>query len=257
MQKHSTFLMKSLYTLASVLITVGMVFGIGLITIHAATPAATTTELQPASGAAEYNSEEENGVETEHGASGAHAAEGEASHAEDTGIVGMFGLNWKLFLAQLINFGIILFVLWKWVFGPVTKGLSQRTEKIESSLADAQKIAEERETFDSWKQGEIGQVRTEAAGILTQAKRDAESLKQATLDQTKEEQAKLIANAQTKLEQEKQAMLDSVKGELAELVVTATESVLKHKLDSKKDTALIDEALEQAHARSKEQGGSG
>ena len=99
-----------------------------------------------------------------------------------------------------------MFVLWKWVFGPVTKGLSQRTEKIENSLKDAEKITTERNDFESWKQEKISLIRTEASAIITQAKRDAENLRASTLEQTKSEQQKVIANVQVKLEQEKQAM---------------------------------------------------
>lgn len=243
--KHFDLALKRLFFLIMAIILAGIVFGIGANYSKAAS-GSTPGNLQPATGQAEYNQAEGAGVEHTTAAESSNEGSAHDAEAEDTGIVGMFGLNWKLFLAQLVNFGIILFVLWKWVFGPVTKGLSDRTKKIEDSLTDAQKIAEERETFDSWKNGEVGKVRTEAAGILTQAKVDAEKLKQATLDQTKDEQAKLIASAQTKLEQEKQAMLASVKGELAELVVAATENLLKQKLDPKKDTALVEEALQQA-----------
>ena len=238
--------MKRLFLFTVAIFTAGMVFGIGFNSSIAATPI-TQTELQNAGNAEDFRAMDGTGEKNTQAAEEIRAVESDAAHAEkDTGIVGMFGLNWKLFLAQLVNFGIILFVLWKWVFGPVTKGLSDRTEKIESSLADAEKIAKDRETFDTWKQGEIGTVRTEASAIITAAKLDAEALKQSTLEQTKADQAKLIASAQTKLEQEKQAMLESVKGELAELVVSATSAVLKQKLDPKKDGALIEEALKQA-----------
>ncbi len=236
------------------IVIVGIAFGIGYQTSQAAS---TPANLQPATGQTEYHSADRvASEEAVQAVSEGHGDEGaEGSEAEE-GVVGMFGLNWKLFLAQLINFGIILFVLWKWVFGPVTKGLSQRTAKIEDSLKDAQKIAEERETFDSWKQGEIGQVRAEATQIISKAKTDAEKMRQEILDLTKKDQEKLVIGAQEKLEQEKQAMLDSVKNELAELVVSATESVLKQKLDPKKDAQIIEQALSEAKSKGAEMKGS-
>lgn len=172
----------------------------------------------------------------------------QAAAEADPGIVGMFGLNWKLFIAQLINFSIVLFVLWKWVFKPVTKGLSERTEKIEESLQEADRIAKDRETFDSWKQGEISTVRTEAAAIITQAKQTAEALKIETLKTTSDEQTKLIEQAKTRLAQEKSTMIDSAKTELADIVVQATSTILKAKLDPAKDKELIKDALKQAQS---------
>jgi F-type H+-transporting ATPase subunit b len=171
-----------------------------------------------------------------------------AEEHEDTGIVGMFGLNWKLFLAQLLNFGIVLFVLWKWVFKPVTSGLSARTEKIENSLQEAEKIGKDRADFDSWKQEEISTVRTEATAIISQAKQAAESLKAETLKITTEEQNRIMEQAKVRLEQEKGLMINQAKAELADIVVAATSKILKSKIDPVKDKQLIDDALKQAQS---------
>lgn len=169
-----------------------------------------------------------------------------AETAKEEGIVGMFGLNWKLFIAQLINFGIVVFVLWKWVFKPVTKGLSDRTDKIEGSLAEAERIMKDRADFDTWKQGEISTVRTEATAIIAQAKQTAEELKTNTLKTTSEEQNRLIEQTKTRLEQEKGLMIQQAKTELADIVVEATSKILKAKIDPVKDKQLIDDAIKSA-----------
>ena len=234
--------MKNFYSFTAVLLLSVMVFGIGIYRVQAATPAASTTELQPASGAQEFRAEDG----STSGEAGKLAGAAEDEHEEDAGIVGMFGLNWKLFLAQLVNFGIILFVLWKWVFGPVTKGLSDRTKKIEDSLNEAQKIEKDRQDFDSWKQGEISTVRTEASAIIAQAKQTAEELKAATLKATTEEQNRLIEQTKERMAQEKTMMIDSAKSELADIVVQATSTILKAKIDPVKDKQLIADALQQA-----------
>lgn len=171
-----------------------------------------------------------------------------AEEHEDTGIVGMFGLNWKLFLAQLLNFGIVLFVLWKWVFKPVTLGLSARTEKIENSLQEAEKIGKDRADFDSWKQEEISTVRTQATAIITQAKQAAESLKTETLKNTTDEQNRIMEQAKIRLEQEKGLMINQAKAELADIVVAATSKILKSKIDPVKDKQLIEDALKQGRS---------
>jgi F-type H+-transporting ATPase subunit b len=178
----------------------------------------------------------------------AQAAEEAASEAANPSVAGMFGLDLKLFIAQLINFGIVLFVLWKWVFKPVSKALSDRTAKIEKSLADAKQITEDKETFDTWKNAEMSKVRQEAAGIITQAKQDAESLRKQLTDQTKQEQNKIVTQTQAQLELEKQKAITEVRGQIADIVVTASEKILREKLTDKKDQELIKQALEQAQA---------
>ena len=181
----------------------------------------------------------------------ARAAE-EASHS-DPGIVGIFGLNWKLFLAQLINFSVILLVLWKWVFKPVSSALEKRTKKIEDSLVEAQKIAEEKQTFESWKQSEIATVRTEAIGIIKQAKSEGETIKNKLLAETKAEQEKIIAQGKTVLIAEQQKAVEKAKEQLADLVIVATEKLINQKLDQKQDAKLIEQALANAKSEMNKQ----
>jgi F-type H+-transporting ATPase subunit b len=173
----------------------------------------------------------------------AHAQEAAHEAAANPSVAAMFGLDWKLFLAQLINFAVVLFVLWKWVFTPVTKGLTERANKIDASLAEAKRIAEEKQTFGSWKDAEIGKVRQEASVIIGQAKTEAESLKGKILQETKDEQQRVVEQAKTQLENEKTKAVSDIKGEIADIVVAATEKIIHEKLTAPKDQELVRETL--------------
>lgn len=168
-------------------------------------------------------------------------------HAEevDPGVVGMFGINWKLFLAQLINFGIVLFVLWKWVWKPVTSNMEERTRKIEESLANADQITKEKEEFTVWKETEMSKARQEATAIISEAKTQAEALKIETLEKTKQEQQTILERSARELEQQKQQAISSAKSELAELVISAAEKLIRNKVDKKADQKLISQAVKE------------
>jgi F-type H+-transporting ATPase subunit b len=166
-----------------------------------------------------------------------------AEHAESAGVLGTLGIDWKLFIGQLVNFGIILLVLWKWVFTPVAKKLTERTDKIEKSLHDADRITKEKQEFEVWKNAEMNKARQEALSIVTTAQAEAGKAKQAIIDQTKAEQQKLVDQAKTQIESEKNKALQEAKGELADLVTNATEKILRKKLDHKADQEFIKESL--------------
>ena len=55
----------------------------------------------------------------------------------------MLGVKWPEFIASLINFSIVLFVLWKFAYGPIADMLAARRQKIVDSLAGADKIKAE------------------------------------------------------------------------------------------------------------------
>lgn len=164
----------------------------------------------------------------------------------DPGVIGLFGLNWKLFLAQLINFGIVLFVLWKWVWKPVTSGMEARTKRIEDSLNDADRITKEKAEFETWKNAEMSKARGEASTIINEAKTNAEEVKNQILEQTKNEQQNLINRAQVEMNNQKIKVLAEAQSEIAGLVVQATEKLLRSKLTAKTDQKLIDAALKES-----------
>lgn len=169
----------------------------------------------------------------------AHAQEA----AANTGVAGTLGLNVKIFLAQLVNFVIILFVLWKWVFTPVAKKLQERTDKIEKSLNDADRIAKEKQEFQTWREQEMTQARKQASEIITSSQTEAQKLKDQMLSETKAGQAQLVEQAKQQITQEKQKALQEAKGEIADLVTGAAEKILKEKLTSEKDQKFIKETL--------------
>lgn len=163
----------------------------------------------------------------------------------DTSLIGLFGINWKLFLAQLINFGIVLFVLWKWVWKPVTSGMEERTRKIEESLLNADQITKEKEEFEVWKESEMTKARQEATAIISDAKNQAEATKTDILEKTKQEQQALLDKSIKEMEQQKQKAVADAKSELSELVISAAEKLLRGKIDKKADQKLISQAVKE------------
>jgi F-type H+-transporting ATPase subunit b len=220
----------------------GLFFAVGILFNSTAATAATT----PTKPAATTNTESAatnpiRTVETTTDDNQATASESEL--AEEGGVLGTLGINWKLLIAQLVNFAIVLFVLWKWVFGPVARGLENRTKKIEQSLKDATTITKEKEEFQAWKTKEMSAARGEAATIVTDAKKEAEEAKNQILADARTEQEKLVEQGKTQLESEKAKALSEVKNEIATLVVAATQKILREKLDPAKDKELIKQSL--------------
>ncbi|MEO8065230.1 MAG: F0F1 ATP synthase subunit B [Candidatus Doudnabacteria bacterium] len=160
-------------------------------------------------------------------------------------VLGTLGINWKLFLAQLINFSIILFIFWKWVVKPLGATLTKRTERIEEGLKNADRLDEEKKKFDAWKTQEMKKVRAEADKILRTTADTATKIKQETIVEAQNQARKVMEQAKSSVENEKTRMLKEIKQEIATLVVATSEKILRGKLDSKTDHELINESVRQ------------
>lgn len=162
---------------------------------------------------------------------------------EEQSLLGTLGINWKLFLAQLVNFGIVLFIFWKWVVKPLGTTLTRRTEKIEQGLRNAEHTEIEKKKFEEWKLAEMKKVRGEADNILRTTTDAANQIKQETIVEAQNQANKLLKAAKASIESEKVQALKEAKQEIATLVIAASEKILRGKLDERKDHELINESM--------------
>jgi F-type H+-transporting ATPase subunit b len=153
------------------------------------------------------------------------------------------GIDWKLLIAQIVNFLILLFVLYKFAYGPILAMLEKRQKKIEKGLKDADE-AHKKLTESEEKQKEIlRKARVEAKEILEKAHTQAEKSKSEMTNEAKVQAEKIIANAKADIEHEKEKTIAEIKSEIGGLVVAAAEKVIGEKMDAKKDREIIEKSL--------------
>src|SRR3990167_4990287 len=166
-----------------------------------------------------------------------------APEVESGGVVGTLGLNAKLFIAQLINFSIILFILWRWVWKPLGGAMESRRKKIEESVAKAANIEKQAQEAQTTRELKLREAAVEAEAILQRNLDAGEKMKMEIVSTANNEAKKILAKAKQTIEAEKQHMLSEIKIEVADLVVMTTEKILRVKLDEKNDKKIVEEIL--------------
>lgn len=166
-----------------------------------------------------------------------------AKEAAKPDVLGSLGVNWKLFLAQLINFGIILFVLWKWAFGPIVNALEKRRKTVEAGLEDAKAAAAARQNAERDADATIGAARREAQRVLEEARAAADKIKGEAKTAAQKEVAAVVAEGKNVLAQEKEKMFQAAKTDIAELAVATAAKALGETIDEKAQRAALDSAV--------------
>jgi F-type H+-transporting ATPase subunit b len=154
------------------------------------------------------------------------------------------GIDWKLLIAQIVNFLVLLFVLWKFAYGPVLAMLEKRQKKIEKGLKDADDAHKKLEESAEKQKEILKNARTEAKDIVEKAREQAEKAKSEIALEAKVQAEKIITVAKAEIEQEKQKTINEIKSEIGGLVVAATEKIVGEKMDSEKNRELIEKAIE-------------
>jgi F-type H+-transporting ATPase subunit b len=156
------------------------------------------------------------------------------------------GIDWRLFIAQLINFAILMTVLVFVLFKPIIKALDKRRQKIAESLENAEKISAELKRTTEEGDRLLSSSRAEAQRIIGEAQKQSDAVRNGAADKAKVEVAGIIASGKAQLSAERDAMLAEVRHAAAELVADATAKVVGEKLNPAKDKALIEKALKSA-----------
>lgn len=158
-------------------------------------------------------------------------------------ILAKLGIDWKLLVAQLVNFAILLFVLHRFAYRPMLDMLENRSKRIEKGLQDAEKAKRRLSEIAEKEKEVLRKAREEAKGILAQAEEAGRQRQEKMFEDAQLETARMLTFAKSKMESEQARMMAEAKAELAGIVVTAVERVVNEKLDAAKDGELIHKAL--------------
>jgi F-type H+-transporting ATPase subunit b len=158
-------------------------------------------------------------------------------------LISTFEIDYKLLIAQIINFVIVFLVLYFFALKPLFKVMKERSEKIEKGLEDAKKINEKLADIEAEQKKVIAEARKEASAILAKTAEQAEEKKKAMVAKAKEEIGQIINKEKEQMRSEKAQTLKEIKKETMDLVIATVEKILDERMDGKKDKELIEKIL--------------
>lgn len=121
------------------------------------------------------------------------------------------GLDIKLLVAQIINFGILFFVLKKLLYKPIIKLLDDRKKTIEDSISNSKKIEEELGSLEEKKSQVISKVQKEAQKEKEALVALALEEKRNIIDEAKKSSDAIVAKSVKKIQATEDASYENIK----------------------------------------------
>ena len=143
-------------------------------------------------------------------------------------ILKQFGVDWPHFIAQLILFLIVYFVLNRFAFAPLLKILEERRKRIEEGQLNAETIKK--------------QV------MIDESRKNNEAFSQREMQNAVKESAAIVERARHEIASERNRMVDEVKREMVSLVVKTTAQVAGKVLSPEDQKRLSEEASKELAA---------
>jgi len=135
-------------------------------------------------------------------------------------------LDWLTIAAQIANFLVLIWLLQRFLYTPITRAMAKREARIEERLADARHQRQEAEREAQALRERQRELDARAEEIMAEARREAEALKEQLEQDVRSEFAEKRANWQENLEQEKAELVRQLRKRMADQVVKVVRRTL-------------------------------
>lgn len=154
------------------------------------------------------------------------------------------GINIPSLVVFLVNFSLVLGVLYLFAFKPVLRLLDQRAETIRNSLTAADQAKKDASDSEAKIQEQFADARREGQRLLDQARGQVEEFRQSEMGRARSEAEELVVRAREEIVREKEGAVEEIKNHFADLTIQAAEKVINRSLDQDGHRKLISEILE-------------
>ncbi len=143
----------------------------------------------------------------------------------------------------LIIFVLLLFVLSRYAFKPITAAVEARERALEDALEGAKRDRAEASRLLEEARAALDGTRAEAQQFLLQARSAADKLKADQLEQTRLQQQELLERARRDIDAERLRAIADLRREAVDLALAGATKVLGRNLDDAGNRRLVEEFL--------------
>jgi F-type H+-transporting ATPase subunit b len=156
------------------------------------------------------------------------------------------GFHWQSLVVYLVNFTILLAILYAVGYKPIMRMLDQRSDRIRDSLDQADRLQKESTELQADMERQLQEARRQGQTAIDEARVAAERFREEERLRAQQEATSFIERARVDIQRERDNAVDEVRQQFADLAITAAERVIRRSLDSDAHKDLIDQVLEES-----------
>ena len=146
-------------------------------------------------------------------------------------------------IAQIIVFGILIWVTMKFIWPPIMKAMDERATRIADGLSAADRAKAELKDADARVAEEIKKARAQAAEIIEKAQQQGNQVIDKAKADALLEAARLKATAQAEIEGMVGKAREQLRGQVATLAVQGAQKIIQREINADTHKALLDQLV--------------
>jgi F-type H+-transporting ATPase subunit b len=153
------------------------------------------------------------------------------------------------FFVELIAFGIIVWILAKFVIPPINRAMTARQEAIKKEFADLEEAKAAAHKAEEEFKAQIADARHEAAKIREEAREQGAQIVGEARDQAQAEAARIVEHGHAQVRAERQQAVASLRAEVGTLAIDLAGRIVGESLDDdERSTRVVDRFLADVEA---------
>ena len=156
------------------------------------------------------------------------------------------GFHWPSLIVYVVNFTILLAILYLVGYKPILRILDQRSSRIRQSLEQAERIQKESAERQAEMEQQLQQARREGQGLIEQARQMADRFRDEERERARQEAEAFLTRARSDIQRERDNAVEGVRQQFADLAITAAERVIRRSLDRDAHKEVIEQVLEES-----------
>lgn len=162
-------------------------------------------------------------------------------------------IDWFTFIAQIVNFLILLALLKHFLFGPLRNIMERRERTVASRLDDARQKLDEAEEKNRIYQDKLERFNAQKEEMMSDARRDVEQAKTEMLHQAREEIDAIERKWEESLESEKETFFDELHRQTATNIINLLDQLVRDLANSSLEEQAINKFIEQLQGLDKKE----
>ncbi|MFI5310501.1 MAG: F0F1 ATP synthase subunit B [Gemmatimonadales bacterium] len=155
----------------------------------------------------------------------------------------LLALQSGLMFWTLVVFLVLLFILSKFAFGPITAAVRSREQALEDAIAAAKKDRDDAAKLLEEHRRAIEAARGEGQRFIAEGRAAAEAMRGEMLEQTRQQQQDLLDRARKDIDAEKVKAIAELRREAVDLAIAGASRVIEKNLDDAGNRALVESYL--------------
>jgi F-type H+-transporting ATPase subunit b len=156
------------------------------------------------------------------------------------------GINLQLLIAQIINFLLLLGLLYMFAYKPILRMFDERANRIKESMDMTESVKQQATNAEEEARKRIEEAGKEGQEVIARAIKTGEEIKQKAEQDAKPEAEALVARARNEIQQERDEAITELRKEFTDLTISAAEKIIEQELDKEAHRKLIDKVIEES-----------